>query len=228
MIVTVSLLSLMCSLNLAIAVGQEATMQQQPMQPAAAATRTDVPCIGYLIGLGTQKGGSSSAWRYLHNDGGAHPRIQASTKKELNYFSDEYTGGSLQDYESFFNKSASPVANVTLMCPPIGSKMLRGRPRRTCITLTPVHTNITFDPFYLSEVSPAYLFDPRVPARVHALLPEARLFMILRSPVERTISAFNMFWQHNWKEIFANHNMTSPKKEDRQALWVKLLHDETL
>lgn len=37
----------------------------------------------------------------------------------------------------------------------------------------------------IGEVTPSYLFDPAVPARVGALLPDARLIAILRDPVER-------------------------------------------
>jgi hypothetical protein len=48
--------------------------------------------------------------------------------------------------------------------------------------------------------------------------------MILRHPVDRTISAFNMFWQLNRKGIFAMHNATS--ETEKQALWGKLLHEE--
>jgi hypothetical protein len=47
---------------------------------AAAVAGTGAPCIGYLIGLGAQKGGSSSAWRYMYNDGGAHPRIKVCSR----------------------------------------------------------------------------------------------------------------------------------------------------
>jgi hypothetical protein len=40
------------------------------------------------------------------------------------------------------------------------------------------------------ESSPYYMFDPRVPARVHALLPEAKLIFLLRNPVSRAYSHF--------------------------------------
>ncbi|MGO4257211.1 sulfotransferase [Marmoricola sp. RAF53] len=38
------------------------------------------------------------------------------------------------------------------------------------------------------EASPLYLFDPRVPARVRALLPGVRVVVLLRDPVERAFS----------------------------------------
>jgi hypothetical protein len=40
------------------------------------------------------------------------------------------------------------------------------------------------------EASPNYLYDPRVPRRVRELLPEARLIVMLRDPVERAYSHY--------------------------------------
>ena len=40
------------------------------------------------------------------------------------------------------------------------------------------------------EVTPYYLFHPEVPQRVHALLPKARLIVLLRDPVERALSQY--------------------------------------
>jgi hypothetical protein len=40
------------------------------------------------------------------------------------------------------------------------------------------------------EITPYYLFHPEAPRRVHALLPEARLIVLLRDPVERTLSQY--------------------------------------
>jgi hypothetical protein len=41
------------------------------------------------------------------------------------------------------------------------------------------------------EASPYYLFHPLVPARLRALLPDARLIVVLRDPVERAVSHHN-------------------------------------
>ena len=38
------------------------------------------------------------------------------------------------------------------------------------------------------EITPFYLFHPDVPGRIHALLPKVRMVVLLRDPVERTIS----------------------------------------
>jgi len=45
--------------------------------------------------------------------------------------------------------------------------------------------------FATGERSPNYLFDPAVPRRVRALLPEVRLIVVLRNPVDRALSNFH-------------------------------------
>ena len=38
------------------------------------------------------------------------------------------------------------------------------------------------------DITPFYLFHPDVPTRIHALLPRARMIVLLRDPVERALS----------------------------------------
>lgn len=40
------------------------------------------------------------------------------------------------------------------------------------------------------EITPYYLFHPEAPARIQALLPRARLLVLLRDPVERALSQY--------------------------------------
>ncbi len=42
------------------------------------------------------------------------------------------------------------------------------------------------------KVTPHYLSDPRVPARLRAMMPDTRLAVILRNPVERALSHYRM------------------------------------
>ena len=46
------------------------------------------------------------------------------------------------------------------------------------------------------DASPYYLFHPAVPARMHALLPEAKLIVLLRDPVRR---AYSHYWHERDK-----------------------------
>lgn len=42
----------------------------------------------------------------------------------------------------------------------------------------------------VGEITPRYLFEPAVPARIAALLPDVRLIAVLRDPVERAYSQY--------------------------------------
>lgn len=44
----------------------------------------------------------------------------------------------------------------------------------------------------LGEITPRYLFDPVVPARIHALLPRCRMVVLLRDPVRRAYSQYGL------------------------------------
>lgn len=43
---------------------------------------------------------------------------------------------------------------------------------------------------HCGEITPYYVFHPEAPARIHALLPKAKLILLLRDPVERALSQF--------------------------------------
>lgn len=47
------------------------------------------------------------------------------------------------------------------------------------------------------EISPNYLYDPAVPARVAAALPDVRLFVVLRDPVQRLYSQYKFHIKEN-------------------------------
>src|SRR5919197_5413106 len=47
------------------------------------------------------------------------------------------------------------------------------------------------------EVSPEYLGHPQAPARIHRLLPDARLVACLRDPVERVYSEYKHYVQRH-------------------------------
>jgi hypothetical protein len=44
----------------------------------------------------------------------------------------------------------------------------------------------------IGEATPSYLFDPRVPERMAQVVPEARLIALLRNPVDRAYSHYQM------------------------------------
>jgi hypothetical protein len=58
------------------------------------------------------------------------------------------------------------------------------------------HFGRTGEPGLNLDSSPYYLFHPAVPARLHALLPRARLIVLLRDPVRR---AYSHYWHERDK-----------------------------
>ncbi len=51
------------------------------------------------------------------------------------------------------------------------------------------------------EITPYYLFHPQAPSRVQALLPQARLIVLLRDPVERALSQYFHSRRHGFEPL---------------------------
>ena len=49
------------------------------------------------------------------------------------------------------------------------------------------------------EATPTYVFDPYAPARVARVVPRARLIVLLRDPVERAYSLYQMAMRNGWE-----------------------------
>jgi hypothetical protein len=102
------------------------------------------------IVIGTQKGGTSSMFRYLLQ----HPQYHGAINKEVHFFDYRYDKG-LAWYRAMFPlRSRLPEGSVT------------------------------------GEASPFYLYHPLVPARMAASLPEVKLIVLLRDPVDRAFSHY--------------------------------------
>lgn len=100
-----------------------------------------------FLGIGAQKGGTTSLHRLLET----HPGVFLPPEKEVHYFSKRFALGP-DWYAARFAAACS---------------------RQRC-----------------GEITPYYLFHPEAPGRIHALLPEARLIVLLRDPVERALSQY--------------------------------------
>lgn len=110
----------------------------------------------FLI-LGGQRCGTSSLYKYL----GRHPGIAPSLRKEVEYFTIDYSKGESWYRAHFPLEARRTLANV------------RGRDLKTF------------------EATPDYLFDPRAPKRAASLLPDAKCIVMLRDPVERAYSHYH-------------------------------------
>ena len=51
------------------------------------------------------------------------------------------------------------------------------------------------------DITPYYLFHPRAPQRIRALLPKVRLIVLLRDPVERTLSQYFHAQRHGFEVL---------------------------
>ena len=100
-----------------------------------------------FLGLGVQKGGTTTLQRLLEQ----HPGTFLPATKELHYFSLHFAEG-----EAWYREQFAAAA-----------------PEQRC-----------------GEITPYYVFHPQAPDRVQALLPQARLIVLLRDPVERALSQY--------------------------------------
>lgn len=93
---------------------------------------------------------------------GSHPNIVPSLRKEVEYFSTRFPEG--EDwYRSHF---PTELRSAT-------SRLIRGR------------RPLTF------EATPDYLLDPRAAARAAALVPDAKIVLMVRDPVDRAFSQYH-------------------------------------
>lgn len=103
----------------------------------------------YII-LGTQRGGTTSLFRYL----GTHPDVRNPTKKEPHFLTDRFHRGASW-YLGQFPETLLP-GEIT------------------------------------GEATPYALFHPQSPLRAKVLTPHARFIVLLRDPVERAFSHFQL------------------------------------
>ena len=123
-------------------------------------------CMPSFLVVGTQKGGTSSLHYLLKN--GWHDGIHINEgEKEIHYFSldDTYAKGA-----AVYQQRWDGESGVLGECPGAADR-LRG------------------------EVSASYLDYPKAAERAVALLPAVRVVALLREPVARISSSFNMRWQ---------------------------------
>jgi len=101
-----------------------------------------------------------------------HPAIATAHRKEVHYFDHSYAAG-LAHYRAFFPLAAQRAWTQQVL-------------RR---------------PYLTGEASPYYLYHPLVPGRVHQLTPEARFIALLRNPVDRALSHYQMICRRGWEEL---------------------------
>lgn len=91
-----------------------------------------------------------------------HPLVGRSTNEEVQYFSLNYARGT-----AWYRGHFPTVARAAFVRRRYGRRLVTG------------------------ESSPYYLFHPHALERIRELLPEARLIVVLRNPVDRAYSQYN-------------------------------------
>ena len=100
-----------------------------------------------------------------------HPDISPAWRKEIHFFDKSNYSRGLTWYRSHFPMSA----NRTI-------RRLQGRNLVT------------------GEATPAYLMDPRVPQRIHHMLPDVKLLIALRNPIDRAFSQYRRNRAMGWED----------------------------
>jgi len=132
------------------------------------ATRRARILPGFII-IGAQRAGTTSLFYYLRR----HPDVRRPSSgdrsvywpKELHFFDERYDRG-LDWYRTFF-----PLAIERRIAHMRGRGLVAG------------------------EATPYYLFHPLVPERVAASLPDVRLIALLRDPIERAYSHYQLMFR---------------------------------
>lgn len=76
----------------------------------------------------------------------------------------------------------------------------------------------------IGESSPMYLYTPGAEERIKTLIPDVKLFAILRNPIDRAYSAY-MHAKRDWKEPMDSFQEALDKENERiEAGWGMLWH----
>jgi Sulfotransferase domain len=155
----------------------------------------------FLI-IGAQKGGTTSLYRYLEE----HPSVAGAFAKEVHFF-DNHTrdykyGKGMQWYRSHFVYGA----------------------HRHYSRLVHQQDLIT------GEGSPDYLFDVHAPQRIVKNLPNAKIIVLLRDPVDRAYSHYLHNARASWdpnRENLSFEDAIAAEPERLDGEYEKLLQDES-
>jgi len=92
-----------------------------------------------------------------------HPNVLTPVKKEINFFNYAYHDN-LDWYKIYFSTTVEQI------------KIKKKNNNSICIT---------------GESSPSYFIDPRIPKRIFKKLPNMKLIVLLRNPIDRAISHYH-------------------------------------
>lgn len=148
----------------------------------------------FLI-IGAAKSGTTAVYTYIKQ----HPQIFMSEQKELRYFSytDEPPSDTPKDYI---------------------------HPSVTTFEAYQQHFDQVTNETIIGESSPMYMYTPGTAERIKNILPDVKLFAILRNPIDRAYSAYTHALRE-WKEPAGSFDLALQQEEARIATgWGMLWH----
>jgi hypothetical protein len=146
----------------------------------------------FLI-IGAAKSGTTALYHYLKQ----HPQIYMSPLKETEFFAFE---GKPLDFQGPGDMPRKSITNLEDY-----QAQFRG-----------VSTEIA-----IGEASPVYLYNSKAPQRIFHYIPDAKLIVILRDPIERAYSQFLMFIRDGRESIrdFAKALQEEETRQDNNWAW---------
>ncbi len=127
---------------------------------------------------------------------GEHPHVRTPSRKEINFFSYFHYRG-----EDWYRQHFPP--------------------ERERAAFTAEHGR----PFTTFEASPSYLLHPRAPERLAGLLPDARLIVQLRNPIDRAYSQYQMRRRDGEEPLEPFAAAVEAEEERLRAEWARMLRD---
>jgi len=87
--------------------------------------------------------------------------------------------------------------------------------------------NIKKQRFLTGEASTQYYWYPHAPKRVKSLLPNAKIILLLRNPIDRSYSQYQMEFNKGNEQLSSFEDAIELENERIQDEYEKMLHDET-
>jgi hypothetical protein len=151
----------------------------------------------FLI-IGAQKAGTTSLYHYLDQ----HPQIYMSSEKEPGFFAFE------GEKPNFCGPGDQALCNHVIIDIEAYRSLFEG----------------VSDEIAIGEASTWYLYSPKAPERIKHYIPNAKLILILRNPVERAFSAF-MHARRDGRESLTDFARALREEEVRiERNWEYLWH----
>jgi hypothetical protein len=160
-----------------------------------------VTCMPTFAVIGAQKSGSTALFGYFL----MHPQFTPPKKKECHFFDKALRVDKPRPAKQAKNASDEGVEAVSTVKPPARAERLQyitpGQLMKYTNSFEVVPANKTGVKL-TGDATPAYILSHKAPAVIKRLLPEIRLLLILRNPVDRAYSEWQMKHRRVTAQIF--------------------------